>query len=1338
MPSRKKHCRNSTTSRRQFSGTGDDAPSGQRRLFTKFVEDEAPTLSTVSQVYRFIEGMESFSSKAELLDKIEDRRSCGMKRIPEILGFLNSIRDVDQILIRMLRLLLDKELFKPMYLPKRNKVLMAIYIVPSLMETLAAKDAASLLSKESAGYLCLFLQEISKAFMEPRKSEFVMTMAKALRSRGDVDAATLCAVLLVDEQDALQASSVDKQSGTGKTSVCWVTDNVPPGGRHDNDERNFRDIQILPTTDELCCKAKSWLPLSSGDNAIIHDPATRLLDKHFRLLREDAIATIKENIAEQKRAWKNARIIDLDFARYGNSKSSKSFTFLVQLDSRPGGNPNWERSRVLMQGSVVAFCTDVTPKLMGKVSLRNHESGGRWLNDPLGPVLGVTFEPHTQDFQRALSDVLENLPRAEQFSEGNKKNKKASKMFQMLKKYDMVEASSSFFTYQPILTSLQSKVSLPFLEEICNPIALSTAQTPGYLPDTLKMPSVKSFNGYRCSLSSWSSDDVVKNTSLDPSQADALHHAFTSRVSLIQGPPGTGKTFIGALIARMIRENTDQSILCICYTNHALDQFLEHMLDAGERRIVRLGGRSKSQKLTGYGLRELVRNKAKRTDFSTIKRIDAQLHARREEIEKITDTLKTKIGWSTPHGGIRQLLEDEYPDEFECFPDLTEDADGFKTTGKKGKAFKKDELWTTWSKGETFPSFLREKISAFCPAIFEEFWSMPYSLRLERIDEWKNRIFEEPINELKYALSEYNTLVHERDSLRQTEDLQILKDARVIGATTTGAANFKDLLASKAAGVIIIEEAGEVLEGHVLSALQADSTKHLIMIGDHKQLRPKVENYTLSTVSGHGYDLDCSLFERLVLSNLPSATLNVQHRMRPEISQFIRTQTYPKLQDHSSVNDFPNVKGVTENVVFVDHKILEDGAGSNEDDAHLAKTKSNTYEAEVCVEIVRFFLLQGYAPSRIAILTPYLGQLMRILSLVRSRLREAIACVSEQDQRDLEDIGEESEGLRDDVSAKSVRCSTVDNFQGEEADLVVISLVRSNPHGNVGFLKEAQRVNVLMSRAKHGMFIIGNSSVLRGSKAAKKVWDPILDSMESAGRLLPGLPTYCFLHPDDEPVLLSRMEDWRLYRPNGGCRRQCNFRMECGHECYSSCHPNDRDHKLLQRNCCKPCKRVPPGCSFGHLCTKLCKAECGPCNVKVGSVRLNCGHSMDNVLCHQVEKEVETLTKLCRYQVTHSFSSCGHTAKTTCGNANRPSPVCPMKCGKPVELCGHPCILQCGSCGSEHFCGQKCDRILFCGHECGQKCHGNSDCSPCSQRCAVICSHSRCPKKCNEPVSAAI
>jgi superfamily I DNA and/or RNA helicase len=75
----------------------------------------------------------------------------------------------------------------------------------------------------------------------------------------------------------------------------------------------------------------------------------------------------------------------------------------------------------------------------------------------------------------------------------------------------------------------------------------------------------------------------------------------------------------------------------------------------------------------------------------------------------------------------------------------------------------------------------------------------------------------------------------------------------------------------------MVEEAAEILEAHVLTTLGAD-TQHLIMIGDHKQLRPKVEHYSLSVQAGQGHSLNVSLFERLVLAGLPCATLAVQHR----------------------------------------------------------------------------------------------------------------------------------------------------------------------------------------------------------------------------------------------------------------------------------------------------------------------------------------------------------------------------------------------------------------------------------------------------------------------------
>ena len=85
------------------------------------------------------------------------------------------------------------------------------------------------------------------------------------------------------------------------------------------------------------------------------------------------------------------------------------------------------------------------------------------------------------------------------------------------------------------------------------------------------------------------------------------------------------------------------------------------------------------------------------------------------------------------------------------------------------------------------------------------------------------------------------------------------------------------------------------------------------------QLRPKLESYSLTKVSGNGFDFDISLFERLIHSGFDSAMLGVQHRMKPCIADLIRRQTYPSLQDHPSVASYPDVRGVPDNLLFIYH-----------------------------------------------------------------------------------------------------------------------------------------------------------------------------------------------------------------------------------------------------------------------------------------------------------------------------------------------------------------------------------------------------------------------------------
>jgi hypothetical protein len=739
---------------------------------------------------------------------------------------------------------------------------------------------------------------------------------------------------------------------------------------------------------------------------------------------------------------------------------------------------------------------------------------------------------------------------------------------------------------------------------------------------------------------------------------------------------------VGGLIARIILENTSEKILCVCYTNHALDQFLEHLIKAGKKDVVRLGSRTKSGTLEKYQLRSLSRAKGRSDNESSrvIKRIDAQRHRIREQLAEDLKIIESPVGWTTPNGGIKSALEDDYPLYYEHLS-LPPESSGFQIVGKKGKKMKEDHLWNEWKKGNDMPPFALAATNN--PHDVFNFWRMPVEDRKVTVEQVEKSVLEETRQLVKSLLKELKGLTLEFQAAARVEDMQILQDASIIGATTSGAAKYRDILSEVSPGVLMVEEAGEVLESHVLTSLSSESfdglsknTKHLILIGDHKQLRPKVDTYKLTKVSGAGYDLDVSLFERLILRGLQSSCLATQHRMRPTISAFVRAQTYPYLVDHDSVFKFPNIRGVCENVVFIDHDNLEDAQERDSLDAkRVSTTKSNQFESDLCVEIVRYLLLQGYSPDRIVVLTPYLGQLSKIIRTMRKELGDVHAYISEQDLENFE--GEEQDELEEATKtlANTVRCSSVDNYQGEENDIVIASLVRCNKGGSIGFLKEPQRINVLLSRARHGMFIVGSSRTLLKSPAGQNTWSTLFDMMSKSGQIKKGLPTVCRLHPDDGPVVLYSKRDFRSIRPNGGCDRPCTFRLSCGHACPQMCHPVDRDHSFAALKCTQPCRRIAPQCSHQHPCRKLCRQECGRCQTPMGPILLTCGHVNQDITCHDARspEAIEKYSLTCAETVEASFA-CGHVAETKCGNARSEHPQCPELCGHIIQGCQHPCF----------------------------------------------------------------
>jgi len=163
-----------------------------------------------------------------------------------------------------------------------------------------------------------------------------------------------------------------------------------------------------------------------------------------------------------------------------------------------------------------------------------------------------------------------------------------------------------------------------FIVDACNSV-----EAPKYLKEASSQLKVRLASGEQRYVAPLRDDQwpSAEEFGLDDNQYRAFKTAITNEFTIIQGPPGTGKTFLGLKVAQLLLENAElwngsndgleaNPITVVCYTNHALDQFLEGILKFYESQemspeIIRIGGRCKSQALAEFSLRE-VRNRSRR------------------------------------------------------------------------------------------------------------------------------------------------------------------------------------------------------------------------------------------------------------------------------------------------------------------------------------------------------------------------------------------------------------------------------------------------------------------------------------------------------------------------------------------------------------------------------------------------------------------------------------------------------------------------------------------------------------------------------------------------------
>ncbi|KAK7972679.1 hypothetical protein PG988_006813, partial [Apiospora saccharicola] len=900
------------------------------------------------------------------------------------------------------------------------------------------------------------------------------------------------------------------------------------------------------------------------------------LQNHYFLQREDGVANLRKSILDFK---EDPNITDDDdtciytmvFVKGYQMTNQGPLCSISFSTVRAGKKIKWSNTRRLTQGTIVALSADNFQSQCKVASVVEKIVDG--------PI--VTIHLFWADVNDAVFDPMQQLI--------------------------MVESRHGF--YEAVRHSL---VGLQHVATTKSPLTK-------YLVTGSKLDNIPQYNlELACK-----NVDILEGvpsfiepyTSLDDSQLQAVHRILTKELAIIQGPPGTGKTFtsVQALRIMMQSQNPDTSkpIIVAAETNHAVDQILKQIIDLGlGGKVVRLGGRTKDPALKQYSVHNL-RERAKNMTDDTDKRaandankshgvIYRALDNNRKEFKNLVATvfsdsllkphdlreqgiltqeqydrfmeegedwgdddaniMKDWLDQSLCHtANLRHFRDPIFGEEEICEEDEVEGAgllmeddvaiDDLDSGRLKGVWIDIDRLYGGSNEhgyGETdiaFKKQLRKK----------NLWEVDHKFRGAIYEHWQRRLVEKHMAAFRELLANNMRLTKNLKISRCNQDSQAIKkmQIKIIGCTTTGLSKYRNLISSFEPQVLLVEEAAQSREAQITAAL-LPSLQQLILVGDHQQLAP---HCSVPMLEGYPHYLCTSMFERLVQHlRLPFTLLEVQRRMIPEIRQVL-SPFYRQLRDHPMVEDplhRPPIPGMKQPLYFCHHSYPE------EFDEYL-HSPYNIEEAEHVARFAEYLIMNGTPIEKITILTFYRGQRSRIL-------REA--------------------GKRLYIPPQSLKVNTVDSYQGEENDVIILSLVRScKPLGmyRVGFVQDMHRGVVSISRARRGFYIFGNYYNLENAThESNAMWRPVREVFQTGGFFdpnQPGLPIYCAKH--NRTIHMEYASSWDGH--HGGCYRKCDEVFpDCGHPCQLFCHP--MPHEKLR--CNKPCERQ-------LRCRHRCKMACG-------------------------------------------------------------------------------------------------------------------------------------------------
>ena len=333
---------------------------------------------------------------------------------------------------------------------------------------------------------------------------------------------------------------------------------------------------------------------------------------------------------------------------------------------------------------------------------------------------------------------------------------------------------------------------------------------------------------------------------------------------------------------------------------------------------------------------------------------------------------------------------------------------------------------------------------------YPDLWSIRKAIRDLREHKKKGESIHQKISRLRDRANELEIRISSN----------IFDEARVIACTLVGSSS--KLLVGKKFSTLFIDEAAQALEPACWIAIRR--CHRLVLAGDHQQLPPTIKCYE-SQLGGLGK----TLMERIV-EYVPSAVtlLKVQYRMNEQIMRFSSNWFYngeveadPSVKNRSILDyDTPMMWIDTSALPIADSDATgEEVSDYKESFIGSSYGRINKAEAELTLQTLTDYINKigklRFLDERldVGVISPYKVQTQYLRSLIRKRA--------------------EFKPFRNMISV-----NTVDGFQGQERDIILISLVRSNEQGNIGFLNDLRRMNVAITRARMKLIIIGDASTL--------------------------------------------------------------------------------------------------------------------------------------------------------------------------------------------------------------------------------------------------------------------